>query len=209
MQARDAALSDVALADAELADDDAPTSVLGLLRDWLPVLVIALILTVIIRFFIFQPYEIPSSSMVPTLEPGDRVIVNRLSYVGGDLDRGQVVVFDRPPSLPGTDDMIKRVVGLPGETVRFQNNAVYVGLLRMVEPYLTDGQTTNARTGIPGCAASNIGASTCVVPEGHVFVLGDNRGVSVDSRTFGPIPIETIIGRATVRVWPPTDINQL
>lgn len=194
--------------EAEAPSEGAPT-VLGLLRQWLPVLILALVVTVLIRFFIFQPYEIPSGSMLPTLEPGDRVVVNRLSYVGGDLQRGQVVVFERPPSLAGEDDMIKRVVGLPGETVRFDNNEVYVGVLRMVEPYLADGETTNATTGIPGCAESNIGARTCVVPDGHVFVLGDNRAVSVDSRTFGPVPIDTLIGRATLRVWPPQNLDQL
>lgn len=193
------------------ADEEPEVSgtVLGLLREWMPVIIIAVLLTVLVRFFIFQPYEIPSGSMLPTLEPGDRVVVNRLSYTAGDLQRGQVVVFDRPPSLPGEDDMIKRIVGLPGETVRFENDAVYVGSLRMVEPYLVDGESTNARTGIPGCAESNVGARTCVVPEGYVFVLGDNRVSSTDSRAFGPIPIETIIGRAALRLWPLTGINQL
>lgn len=193
--------------DQQVAASD--TSVSEFVRTWAPVAVAAVILTLAIRMLIFQPYEIPSGSMLPTLEPGDRVVVNRLSYVAGDLDRGQVVVFDRPPSLDGTDDMIKRVVGLPGETVRFENDAVYVDGLRMVEPYLVDDETTSARSGIPGCAESNVGARSCVVPDGHVFVLGDNRSRSLDSRRFGPIPIETIVGRAAVRVWPPSAITQL
>lgn len=105
--------------------------------------------------------------------------------------------------------MIKRVVGLPGETVQFENNAVYIDGLRMVEPYLVEDETTRASSGIAGCAEANVGALTCVVPEGHVFVIGDNRALSVDSRDFGPIPIDTIIGRAAARLWPLSDINQL
>lgn len=188
---------------------DATASVAGLLRSWAPQLIFAVLVALAVRFLIFQPYEIPSDSMLPTLEPGDRVVVNRLSYTAGDLERGQVIVFDRPPSLAGTDDMIKRVVGLPGETVQFRNDAVYIGSLRMVEPYLRQDQATSAPTGIPGCEGSNIGALTCVVPQGHVFVMGDNRSSSVDSRRFGPIPIDTVIGRAAVRVWPMSSINQL
>jgi len=163
----------------------------------------------LIRFLLFTPYRIPSESMLPTLGIGDRVVVNQLSYSVGDVQRGQVVVFDRPQGFPGTDDVIKRVVALPGETIRFIDGQVYIDSLRMVEPYLIAEGSTRANASIAGCGSSAAGTRTCVIPEGHVFVLGDNRLGSTDSRSFGPIPIDTIIGRASVRIWPPLDVARI
>jgi len=147
--------------------------------------------------------------MLPTLEPGDRVLVNRLSYVGGSLERGQVVVFDRPELLLGEDDVIKRVIGLPGERVRFRNDAVFIDGLRMVEPYVVEGVATRGPQSIPGCSPNPDDSLGCLVPDGYVFVLGDNRLASVDSRSYGPIAIDSIIGRAAARIWPPQEANQL
>lgn len=147
--------------------------------------------------------------MFPTLENGNRVVVNRLSYDLGEIERGQVVVFDRPVALEGENDLIKRIVGLPGETMRLIDGKVYIGGLRVVEPYLRESDSTRSSGPIPGCAASIADPNQCVIPEGYVFVLGDNRTGSEDSRVFGPISVDTIVGRAFWTVWPPTDLGQL
>ena len=180
------------------------------LREWAVLILIAFALVFFVQLVIATPYRIPSESMEPTLVDGDRVVVNRLSYSSGDVQRGEVVVFERPPVLEGTDDMIKRVIGLPGEAVRIDGGEVYVGGLIAAEPYLAEESATFTGRRIPGCDASTPDlVGVCIVPEGHVFVLGDNRGNSADSRFFGPIPVDDIIGRAAVRVWPLTSLNQL
>ncbi|MBT5757779.1 MAG: signal peptidase I [Acidimicrobiaceae bacterium] len=168
-----------------------------------------LLIGLLLRSFVVQSYEIPSESMLPTLEDGNRVVVNHLSYQLGEVERGQVVVFDRPPSLDGENDLIKRVIGLPGETIRLVDTNVYIEGLRVIEPYLLVSESTRSKGPIPGCAQPLADANQCVIPEGHVFVMGDNRRGSADSREFGPVGIDTIVGRAVGIVWPPTDLSQL
>ena len=181
------------------------------IRRWVLVVLAAVVIAFSVQFFVARPFVIPSESMMPTLGDGDRVMVNRLSYRFGDLQRGQVIVFDTPPNQESDADVfIKRVVGLPGETVILRDGAVYIDGLLMVEPYLDPN--TGTRQGsrrIPGCANSDPSFASCAVPDGHVFVLGDNRGASDDSRVFGPVPTDTIVGRAAMRVWPLSDIAQL
>jgi signal peptidase I len=135
--------------------------------------------------------------MVPTLQVGDRVLVNKLSYDLHDVNRGDLVVFSRPEGTPGSaEDLIKRVVGLPGEEVALVGDNITIDGKVLVEPYLPDDVVTCCLT-------------TLVVPEGHVFVMGDNRGDSFDSRRFGPIEIDSIVGRAFLRVWPPSRVGTL
>ena len=179
------------------------------LRQWGPLVMGTLLIGLLLRSFVVQSYEIPSESMLPTLENGNRVVVNRLSYQLGEVERGQVVVFDRPPSLDGENDLIKRVIGLPGETIRLVDTNVYIEGLRVIEPYLLVSESTRSKGPIPGCAQPLADANQCVIPEGHVFVMGDNRRGSADSREFGPVGIDTIVGRAVGIVWPPTDLSQL
>lgn len=175
----------------------------GAVREWAPVLILAVVVAVVFRMFLLTAYHIPSLSMAPALDVGDRVVVNRLSYKFGDLDRGQVVVFSRPPGQVGqADHLIKRVIGLPGETVTVSNGHVWIDGRRLSEPYLAQEQSSDPRTAaIPGCADGEASRSECVIPEGWVFVMGDNRRGSVDSRVFGPIEQDTIVGRAFVRIW--------
>ena len=186
-------------------------AIVDALRRWGLVVLAAIVIAFSVQFFVARPYVIPSASMMPTLGDGDRVMVNRLSYTVGDLQRGQVIVFDTPPNQESDADVfIKRVIGLPGETVIMRDGAVYIDGLLMVEPYLA--ASTGTRQGprrIPGCANAEPAFSSCTVPDGHVFVLGDNRGASDDSRVFGPVPIDTIVGRAALRVWPLSEIAQL
>lgn len=179
------------------------------LREWTPVLFIAVVVALAIRLLVIQAYHIPSLSMAPTLDKGDRVIVNRLS---GDIDRGEIVVFAKPPNQASeADDLIKRVIGLPGETVQLRDGNVYIDRQLVQESYIAEQQTSRPRqqAGIPGCDQDVPLADTCTVPEGHVFVMGDNRLGSQDSRVFGPVEIDTIVGRAFVRVWPLDRISWL
>lgn len=165
----------------------------------------------VVRAFVAQAYYIPSASMVPQLKVYDRVVVSRIAYHLHPVHRGDIVVFKAPPGLDKTGHeggsflrsigaalgvvedhtvLIKRVIGLPGEIVSGRNGHVYIGDERLVEPYLPEGTYT-----------SNFGP--IVVPPGYVWVMGDNRGNSEDSRYFGPIPQHTIVGRAEWKVWPP------
>ena len=159
--------------------------------EWVVVLGGALLVAFVVKTFLIQAFYIPSSSMESTLLIGDRVLVNKLSYDFGEVERGDIVVFERPPQDTGNPeikDLIKRVVALPGETVELRDGEVFIDGRRLDEPYLqaNDGATVEAKK----------------VPAGHYWVMGDNRGQSKDSRFFGPISEDLIVGRAFVRIWP-------
>ena len=171
-------------------------------RDWVIVLVVALLVALGIRTFVLQQFYISGPSMETTLFQPNRVLVNKLSYRFGDIDRGDVVVFDRVTSNGRSvqhDDLIKRVVGLPGETVAIRSCNVFIEDKMLEESYLPkrDLEQTNlvARCRQPEMAPVE-------VPEGQVFVLGDNRPQSMDSRVFGPVDKKSIVGRAFVVIWP-------
>lgn len=156
----------------------------------LVVLVGALILTLGFRIFIFQAFEIPSLSMAETLQIDDRVMVNKLSYTFGDVSRGDVIVFSKPASVSSPyDELIKRVVAISGDTVEGRNNAVFVNDVQIDETYLS-----------PDEPVYDFGP--IVVQPGDLFVMGDNRDVSLDSRSFGPINEDTVVGRAVGIFWP-------
>ncbi len=168
---------------------------------------IAIIAALVIKAFVFQAFYIPSGSMEPTLDIGDRVLVNKLSYHFHDIHRGDTIVFDAPPGeqSDGIQDLVKRVIGLPGDTVTYSNGGVLINGHRLKEPYVEPGATTGPLDGInvpKPCGAPANGEPGCVVPKGRVFVLGDNRLQSKDARVFGPIKESTIVGRVFVRIWP-------
>jgi signal peptidase I len=171
-------------------------------REWIIVLVGALVVAFVVRGFVLQSFFIPSGSMEPTLLVHDRVLVNRLAYKTHKPNRGDVIVFARPPGVPSDDkvkDLIKRVIGLPGDTIEFKEDKVIVNGRILNEPYLTAGTPTKAKT---------LG-DKIVVPDGKLLVLGDNRENSHDGRFFGPIDQDLIVGRAFVLVWPVKDIGWL
>lgn len=193
-------------------DQNQNVGVIDFLKEWIPVLVFAVVIAVVVRMFVVQAFHIPSLSMAPTLEVGDRVVVNQLSYRFGEIERGEVIVFSTPPGQPSAaDDLIKRVVALPGETLVLRDGNVFIDGYRLEEPYTLQQNSSRARSqlGIPNCAQPQPAPDTCVVPEGYVFVMGDNRGGSQDSRVFGPVPIDSIVGHAFMRVWPPNRIGRL
>ena len=149
-----------------------------------------------VRPFVVEAYRIPTESMVPTLEVGDRVLANKAIYRFIDPKRGDIVVFD---SVAEEDDqtLIKRVVGVAGDEIQVQAGTLSVNGEEQEEPFL------NERTPFGGFSGQT------VVPEGHIFVMGDNRGNSADSRVFGPLPLDNIKGEAFMRFWPGSKISAL
>jgi signal peptidase I len=168
--------------------------------EWVFVVVVAISAAMLIRVFLFQQYYIDGPSMQTTLMPEDRVLVNKMSYKLHDIHRGDVIVFDRVTNEVQHDDLIKRVLGLPGETLEIRSCIVYINGVQVDEPYLNPEQTSqvepSARCG------SHTDMAPVVVPEEMVFVMGDNRVQSFDSRDFGPIDTDKVRGRAFVVIWP-------
>ena len=158
----------------------------------------ATLITLVVQLTTAQVYAIPSASMTPTLEVGDRVLVNKWAYRFGDPRRGDIVVFTRPKGAENVDDhLIKRVIAQPGETVTITDNHVLVDGIALDEPYLAQGTLTQP-VGDHLCTPE----APCIVPAGHLWVMGDNRNDSVDSRYFDAIPISSVVGQAVFRVWP-------
>ena len=178
------------------------------IAEWVAVLAGALVLALVLRSVLFQAYYIRFTSMEPTLGNGDRVLVSKLGYDIGDVDRGDLVVFERPRGVSGRqeDDLIKRVIALPGEVIAFVEGNVYIDGRRLHEPYLESSGITNGKMPT-GCAA--IVDDGCLIGDGEVFVMGDNRPNSTDSRTFGPISENLIVGHAFLRLWPMTEFGRL
>ena len=170
------------------------------IAEWIAVIGGAVLLAIVVKLFLLQAFYIPSLSMFPALHVGDRVLVNKLSYKLHDVNRGDIIVFERPASETSSEipDLIKRVVGLPGEEVVFEGGHVFIDGTQLSESYLPDGMTTTADNAPNKCQRT----APCVVPEGQVWVMGDNRNDSKDSRYFGTIEQNSIVGRAFVRVWP-------
>ena len=175
---------------------------------------LAIVVAIFVRAYIAQAYWIPSASMEPQLNINDRVVVSRLAYHLHAPNRGDIVVFKAPPGVeplpqPASNVvqgalhdvgvalgfaqdqtvLIKRVIGLPGETLQGKNGHIYINSERLVEPYLPKGTYT-----------SNFGPVT--IQPGQLWVMGDNRNNSTDSRSFGPIPESSVVGRAIWKVWP-------
>ena len=161
------------------------------LLEWPFLIVFSLLAALLLRTWVVQTFYIPSESMHDTLVEGDRVLVNKLAYDFHGLNRGDVIVFRRPPNIDITDeDLIKRVIGLPGEKVEGRDRHVYINGRELQEPYVP-----------AGCGGTANFPAVRVQP-GHVFVMGDNRCDSTDSRVFGPIDTDLVVGRAFVIIWP-------
>jgi len=174
--------------------------------EWIVVAVGALGVALLIKAFLLQAFWIPSGSMIETLHVNDRVLVNKLSYRLHDVNRGDLVVFEKPSLASGDiNDLIKRVIALPGETLTLVNGEVYIDGVRLDEPYVLGKPSVPERDFIPNCD-NTPAPDRCTVPAGFMFVMGDNRTGSSDSRTFGPVDESLIVGRAFLKVWPITDI---
>jgi signal peptidase I len=193
----------------------------GFFRELPGLIVIAFALALLIKTFLIQAFYIPSQSMVPTLKVQDRVLVNKLVYDFGEIQRGDIIVFENPHlqdpdrgvfevawdwlteglgfSADPQKDFIKRVVALPGETIEVRNGRVLIDGDRIDEPYLTSRASRDHSNFPP-----------TVIKPGHVFVMGDNRPNSQDSRSsLGQIPIDKVVGKSFVLLWPPSRIEWL
>jgi signal peptidase I len=156
---------------------------------WIAVIAVAAVISVLLRVFVVQTFYVPSGSMEPTLQIGDRILVQK---VGFSLQRGAIVVFHHPAKDtegPLNEDLVKRIIGLPGETISSVGNTVYINGKPLTEPWLPK----NTVLGQP--------ITTQKIPAGEYFMMGDNRSDSADSRIWGPIPGNTIIGRVFLIVW--------
>ena len=171
--------------------------------EWVAILVIAVVIAVVLRLFVVQTFYIPSGSMLPTLQIGDRILVNKLSYRIHGIHRGDIVVFTRPPlEPPQYQDLVKRVIGLPGETIQAVGGRITIDGKPLAEPWLTPAMQHSTYP-TPDGRPFDL-AQPFTIPAGEIFVMGDNRTNSADSRTFGPIPESTIVGKVDLIIWPPS-----
>ncbi|CAN5333871.1 N/A [soil metagenome] len=216
---------------------DRSSSVIGYLTE-LPILVLlAFGIAIIIKTFLVQAFFIPSASMVPTLQIGDRVLVEKVSYALGDPQRQQVVVFAKSvfgrelPDLPwyedvrnfgrellglpsaSEEDYIKRIVAVGGDTIRYEGTPrrLWINGEQASEPYLQHRDRSSPEVTSKGCKRLDMAVAEdgCLVPDEKIFVMGDNRSNSEDSRVIGPIKQEKIVGHAFVVIWPPVDFSGL
>jgi len=168
--------------------------------EWIKAFFIALLLVIVLRAFFFTPAVVEGSSMNPTLQDQNRLIVTKI----GEPKRFDIVVFRATEDK----DYIKRVIGLPGDRIEYKGDILYINGKPYDEPYLdkrkqelVDGPLTNSFT------LSETPVASDVVPEGHLFVMGDNRRNSMDSRHIGAIPIEKIIGKTNIVYWPMNEMK--
>jgi signal peptidase I len=172
---------------------------LGCLFEVVETLVLTVLIVLGIQTFVAQPYRVQQSSMEVTLLPDQYVLVDKLTPRWAPYNRGDIVVFDPPESWSpaGSVPFIKRIIGLPNDTVELRDGKVFVNDVELDEPYINaDNGDTQSTDPQPG------GATEWIIAEGQLLVMGDNRQNSADSRSFGPIEVSHVIGRAWLRYWP-------
>ncbi len=173
------------------------------------VVALAVIIAIVLRTFVVGTYLIPSGSMEPTLMINDRIMVDKLSYHMHGVHQGDIVVFSTPPAEncggPPVSDLVKRVIGLPGDTISLAYGLVYVNGKLLSEPWFAAGAEPPTTAG-PSEKPYAL-QHPYKVPPDHVYVMGDNRTVSCDSRYWGPILESSIVGKVDVRFWPVSRIH--
>jgi signal peptidase I len=172
--------------------------------EWLIIIVAALAVSFVMRTFVVQTFYIPSASMEPTLQIGDRIIVSKLSVNLGTINRGDIVVFKAPPAEHCGEivtDLVKRVIGLPGDYLTSKGNTIYVGTSPTTEVALNETWTHTEPLGTP--------IGNVHVPARSYFVMGDNHADSCDSRMWGSVPKSDIIGKVFLRIWPLSRVSFL
>jgi signal peptidase I len=171
-----------------------PKSRARAIGEWAAIVVVAVLVSVLVRTFVFQTYYVPSPSMVPTLQDGDRIIVDKLSVDFGTINIGDIVVFKAPKKVAkvcgdNVADLVKRVIGLPGDTLTSRGNTIYVNGKALKENW-------------PHTEPLGGAIGTVHVQAGHYFMMGDYHSPSCDSRMWGTVPRSSIIGKVFVRIWP-------
>ncbi|MGH9086602.1 MAG: signal peptidase I [Acidimicrobiales bacterium] len=169
------------------------------LVEWAVIVVVAVVVAFVVRTFVAQTYYIPSTSMYPTLKTGERIVVDKLAYDFGSIHRGDIVVFKRPPAEncggKPVPDLVKRVIGLPGNVISARGGQVYVTGKELPEPWLPHASTTYTTPG-------TFLAHPYTVPAGDYFMMGDDRRISCDSRSWGPVERSYVVGKVDLIVWP-------
>lgn len=163
------------------------------LKSWILIILVAFLLSFLVRIYVVQPYRVEMTSMLDTLFPNDLVLVDKITYRFQSPKRGDVVVFIPPNNV--REKYIKRVIGLPGDTIEIKDGTTYINGKPMVEPYVYSPMRYDY--------------GPVEVPESHIFVMGDNRSVSLDSRSFGPVERSSIIGKAVFVYFPFSHIENL
>ena len=173
------------------------------------VVVIAVVIAVLLRTFVVATYSIPSGSMEPTLQIGDRIVVDKLSYQLHGVGIGDIIVFSTPPNEncagPPVADLVKRVIGLPGETISLSVGRVYINGHVLPELWLPAATRTETQPG-PSVQPYSL-HHPYRIPTGDVYVMGDNRTFSCDSRYWGPLAESKIVGKVDARIWPLSRLN--
>jgi signal peptidase I len=184
------------------ADEAAPPRVRSKSRsvvEWLAVVVVAVLVSLLIRTYVFQTFYIPSGSMEPTLLIGDRIVVSKISVELGTIHIGDILVFKAPPAVKtqcGDDvaDLVKRVIGLPGDRLISRGNTIYVNGKVLKQPWTHYEPLGKAIRGKNG--------GSYLVPKNSYFMMGDNEPDSCDSRYWGTVPRSSVIGKVFLRIWP-------
>ena len=170
--------------------------ILNEIKEWVISIVVAAVIAFTIKGFIFDIVQVSGPSMIPTLHDNDRVAIEKISLYSKSFKRGEIIILD--PGEKGHGLYIKRLIALPGDRLQIKEGNVYINGEKLNEPYLSTGTETYAEEDID-----------MVIPEGYVYVLGDNREISEDSRYIGPIPFDHIKGHAIFKVFPFSDMKKL
>lgn len=158
------------------------------LGEWVIIIAVAFVLSIILRNYVVDTRIVPTGSMLPTIQLQDRLIVDRVYYKYDTIERGDIIVFEAPETAMEEKDMVKRLIGLPGEQIIITNGKVYVDGKALNEPYIE--------------APPDYEYGPVTVPDNSYFMLGDNRRASKDSHVWGFVPREKVLGRVLVRYWP-------
>jgi len=179
-----------------MGDSESPKSTMSFIFELVEIVLIAFALSWVLRTYVIEARKIPTGSMLPTIQLEDRVIVDKFFFKYFDhISPGDIIVFHPPPSAHATEDFIKRVVALAGDTIEIRDHKTYVNNELLYEPYVLEK------------SKNDYGPK--VIPAGDVFVMGDNRNNSADSRVWGFLPVQNITGRTLFRYWPLDHIGAL
>ena len=171
--------------------------------EWIKAFALGMIIFVFIRIFFFSNYVVEGESMLPTLEDGNKVVVNKLGYETEDLERFDVIVFHANKE----EDFVKRVIGLPGDKVEYREDVLFINGKKVKEPFLQQYREQSPVGYLTGDFTLTDLTGVERVPEGKLFVLGDNRLGSWDSRQFGFISEDQVVGKVNLRYWPLEEVD--
>jgi signal peptidase I len=171
--------------------------------EWVKSIALGLFVVLMIRMFFFTNYVVEGESMMPTFQEGNMLMVNKLSYQIGELERFDIVVFHANKN----EDYIKRVIGLPGDTIEYKNDTLYINNKSVEESYLEPYKSKLVDGKLTGDFTLEELTGQKTVPKGHIFVLGDNRLSSWDSRHFGFVKISQVVGKVNFRYWPMSEFD--